>query len=164
MTDSIFIVACFRGNCVSVTTTWCTLRLRMEETPFTYLGYLQIYWSCRRHAIKGGPLAWRLGEVPVITSPCKTLQCYETFDKTSDLDRSSCTTQAAEGVGWEGMYWIYLGQDEGTQWAFVGAVKNLCVSQNAGNLISALFCIVMQRVMVNPYRRFGTSRSHRWRW
>jgi hypothetical protein len=163
LTDCMHIVAYLRDIFVSVTTTWRALALRMEQPSSRYVGYLQMYWSSRRQPLKGGPPAWRLGEV-LTTLLCKTLQFYETLYKTSDLDWSFGTTQAVEGIGWEGLNWIYLAQDEGTRWGFVGAVMNLCVPQNAGNLISALFCVVMQRVVLNPYRRFRTSRSHRWRW
>jgi hypothetical protein len=45
-----------------VTTAWCVLRLRMEETPSSYGGQLRIYLiSSRGHPTRGGPPAWGLG-------------------------------------------------------------------------------------------------------
>jgi hypothetical protein len=51
-----------------VTTAWHVLRLRMEETPSRYGGWLQIYWisSCRQPT-RGGPPAWGLGVM--LTTP-----------------------------------------------------------------------------------------------
>jgi hypothetical protein len=45
-----------------VTMAWRVLRLRMEETPFSYGGQLRIYWiSSRGQPTRGDPTAWGLG-------------------------------------------------------------------------------------------------------
>jgi hypothetical protein len=45
-----------------VTTAWRVLRLRMEETPSSYGGKLQIYRiSSRGQLTRGSPPAWGLG-------------------------------------------------------------------------------------------------------
>jgi hypothetical protein len=53
------------------TTAWRALRLRMEETPSRYGGWLRIYWiSTRGQPTRGGPPACGLG-VGLTTPHCK---------------------------------------------------------------------------------------------
>jgi hypothetical protein len=68
-----------------VTTAWRVLRLRMEETPSSYGGKLQIYGisSCGQPT-RGGPPPWGLG-VGLATHRKKQV-CYENVHEASDLD------------------------------------------------------------------------------
>jgi len=77
---------------VPVTTSWRFLGLRMEKTAFRYGGDQGMYWiSSRRQPTRDGAPAWVLGER--LTSPhCKEPACYETLQRSSDLDGFSVTT------------------------------------------------------------------------
>jgi hypothetical protein len=56
----LYILSMLGGS--FVTTAWCVLRLRMEETPSSFGGWLRIYWiSSRGQPTRGGLPAWELG-------------------------------------------------------------------------------------------------------
>jgi hypothetical protein len=69
-----------------VTTAWRVLRLRMEETPYSFGVQLRIYSinSCGQPT-SGGPPALGLG-VGLTTPRLKKQACYENSQETSDLD------------------------------------------------------------------------------